>query len=95
MEEKELKAGLIVQHFKRSLLPEKEKKTKKYLYEIVCTAEHTESGEKLVVYRALYGEKRIFARPLAMFLSETDREKYPKARQKYRFEPFTEEFCDE
>ncbi|MGN0656132.1 MAG: DUF1653 domain-containing protein [Ruminiclostridium sp.] len=95
MEEKELTPGLIVQHFKRSLLPQKERETKKYLYEIVCTAEHTESGEKLVVYRALYGEKRIYARPLDMFLSETDREKYPQASQKYRFEPFVEDFCDE
>lgn len=95
MEGKDLTPGLIVQHFKWEMLPEKERKTKKYLYEIICTAEHTESGERLVIYRALYGEKRIFARPLAMFLSETDREKYPEARQKYRFEPFVEEFCDE
>ena len=95
MEEKELKAGLIVQHFKRGLLPEKERKTKKYLYEIVCTAEHTESGEKLVIYRALYGEKRVFARPLSMFLSETDREKYPQAGQKYRFEPYWEGILNE
>ena len=95
MEEKDLTPGLIVQHFKREMLPEKERETKKYLYEIICIAEHTESGERLVIYRALYGEKRIFARPSAMFLSETDREKYPEARQKYRFEPFVEEFCDE
>ena len=87
MTEKDLVPGRIVRHFKRGMLPEEERiNSTKYLYEIIGIAEHTESREKLVIYRALYGECGIYARPLGMFLSETDREKYPSAEQKYRFE---------
>ena len=86
--EKDLLPGTVVQHFKRGMLPESERAdSAMYLYEILGVAHHTETGEMLVVYRALYGEHRICTRPLEMFLSETDREKYPEARQKYRFEP--------
>ena len=88
MTEKDLVPGRIVRHFKRGMLPEEERKNStKYLYEIIGVAEHTETREKLVIYRALYGECGIYARPLEMFLSETDTEKYPSASQKYRFEP--------
>ena len=58
-------------------------------YEIVAIATHTETEEKLVIYKALYGSNEIFARPLSMFLEKVDREKYPDIKQKYRFEKYT------
>lgn len=88
MTEKELIPGTVVKHFKREMLTESERAgSTQYLYEILAVAHHTETGERLVVYRALYGEGKICARPLEMFLSPTDAEKYPAAKQKYRFEP--------
>lgn len=46
--------------------------------------QHTETGEMLVVYRRM-DDNAIFARPVHMFTSKVDREKYPNAKQKYRF----------
>lgn len=63
-----------------------------YLYRIVAFASHTENGEKLVIYQALYPPYKTCARPYDMFCSEVDWEKYPDAKQKHRFEVVCPEF---
>ena len=61
------------------------------LYVVINVARHTETDELLVVYAATKEMKRIYARPLQMFMSEVDREKYPEVKQKYRFESIMED----
>lgn len=68
------KEGEIYRHFKGNE------------YQIVAVAEHSEDSSQMVVYKAMYGEGKCYVRPLDMFMEEVDREKYPDATQKYRFE---------
>lgn len=63
-------------------------KGKRYL--ILAVGHHSETGEKMVIYRDIADENSSFddpcIRPLEMFMSEVDHEKYPNVKQKYRFE---------
>ena len=54
-----LKAGLY-QHYKGNQ------------YEVIDTVTHSETEETLVLYRPLYGEKKLWVRPLEMFLESVN-----------------------
>lgn len=81
--ERDIEVGDLVRHFKREWVSAE---SQEYLYRILAFAQHTENGEKLVIYQAIYPPYKTCARPYAMFMSEVDREKYPDVKQKYRFE---------
>lgn len=70
----ELRIKGIYKHFKGNY----------YIVEDV--AMNSENNEEYVVYRQLYGDNTLWLRPLPMFLSEVDHQKYPDIKQKYRFE---------
>ena len=55
-----------------------------YLVEDVAI--HSENETQYVIYRALYGDAQLYIRPIDMFLSEVDKNKYPNCKQTYRFE---------
>ena len=71
---RELKINGIYKHFKGDY------------YLVQDIANDSETKEKMVVYRRLYGDGSLWVRPLDMFLSEVDHNKYPNFEKKYRFE---------
>ena len=69
----------IVRHFKGNI------------YLILDVAEHTETGEILVVYKALYGEGKVWSRPIDMFLDKVPEGKENPTGQIWRFEEYQPE----
>ena len=82
---KKIEKGDVVKHFKREISDTKNNPDI-YLYQVIDFAMHTETEESLVIYKALYDDKKCYARPETDFYSKVDREKYPQITQKYRFE---------
>ena len=71
---RELKINRVYKHFKGDY------------YLVEGLAKDSETKKDVVVYRRLYEDRGLWVRPLDMFLSEVDHEKYPNVKQKYRFE---------
>lgn len=68
-----VKKGQVYRHFKGNL------------YEVLCVGKDSETLEDLVVYKHI-DDGKIWVRKMDMFLSKTDKNKYPNATQEYRFE---------
>ena len=90
-EERKIRPGDVVRHFKHELV---DPDSAEYIYRVLAIAYHSETQEKLVVYRAFQPPHKVCARPYDMFMSEVDHEKYPDIRQKYRFEVCGETWWD-
>ncbi len=70
----EIIPGRIYKHFKGDS------------YLVLGIVFHSETKEKLVHYKALYGNGLEYVRPLEMFTSKVDKNKYPNVEQEYRFQ---------
>ena len=55
-------------------------------YIVEGVGQHSETKEKYIIYRGLYGDNELYLRPYDMFLSKVDKVKYPNVKQEYRFE---------
>lgn len=54
-------------------------------YRVIGCATNIETGEKTVIYKALYGRQVVYAKPVNLFVSEVDTDKYPTTKQKYKY----------
>ena len=71
--------GQVYRHFKGNI------------YRVIALADHSETGETLVIYKRDDSNEKAYARPLDMFMSEVDRKKYPDVKDRYRFTLYSED----
>lgn len=71
--------GQVYRHFKGNI------------YRVIALADHSETGETLVIYKRDDSNEKAYARPLDMFMSEVDRKKYPDVKERYRFALYSED----
>lgn len=50
------------------------------LYRVIYVALHSETGEEMVVYQALYGQRGMWVRPASMWLEHVERDGYSGPR---------------
>lgn len=86
MEDARIKAQNDAREWTRIMVGNVYRHFKGGLYVVYGVAVHSETAELLVIYSNKDDPHRMWARPLDMFLSPVDKEKYPRARQKKRFE---------
>lgn len=60
----------------RTIQPGRYRHFKGNLYQVYGTAEHSETGETMVIYKALYGDRKVYVRPIDMFTEQVDRNGY-------------------
>ena len=71
--DRELKEGQVYRHFKG------------HMYKVLCIGKDSETLKEVVIYRNI-DTNEVWVRPLDMFSSLVDKNKYPEVKQKYRFE---------
>lgn len=69
--------GKIVRHFKGDY------------YLVMDVATHCETGDRFVVYKALYEENEVYIRPFEDFVGKVDENKYPQFASQFRFTEVT------
>lgn len=75
-----------VQAIKFGMVGYKYRHFKGGMYVVIDIAVHSETEEAMVIYKSCDKPYLTWCRPLEMFMSEVDHEKYPDVKQKFRFE---------
>lgn len=78
-----------LEKLKENMVGRRYKHFKGRTYIVNDIAVHTESDEIMVIYKCFVDSLVTWYRPLDMFTSDVDREKYPNVKQKRRFEPLS------
>ena len=70
---RKIKKNTIYRHFKGNN------------YLVLDIVYNTDTDEEMVLYKSLYEDCKSYVRPLSIFASEVDHEKYPNIKQKYKY----------